>query len=801
MNRREILNGVLGLFIAQSVKAQPARKQEGMFAGKSREEGVRPEQILIVYNSSSSPEAAAATELQRYIHRMTGRLPDRVDEAKSLIHPNRRVAFLVGRTAKTAELMRTGQLEEPARNHMEAYRVTALPPSAGQGLALIGGTGIATLYAVYHYLERCCGTGFFWDGDHVPRRSLIPVAGVDISACPRFSERYYGNGCLWFYSVSWWGWEEWQRYIDWMLKSRFNILNMGYSPGVNAVWRKVWKKFGIRLDAGPPAPYDLGGHYDSGNGGVNSVSKEISSRQEAWLDWREEMLRKITQYARSRGMRVVGPMFSGNVPQGFSKAFPQARVLTTEWAGLPSQQYLHPDDPMYLKIGRVFLEEYIADYGTDRFYLLANSGELQVKEPKEERWSFAERLPLANFKVVEAIDPKGIGILEGWTFLGKGWTPERLQATLQALPPERTRVIDFWGEQQPLYKEMDYFFGKSWYFGVINSFGGDTYLHGNMALLERQFREAAADQPEDHGIGFALLNEVSGFNYFCFQFICSLGWNPDETDLTSFTSDYAVRRYGERAAPMMQKALEELLVSVYGNDDFSQPLYWHRLGSRFHSNVYNGIAFIPHLRRAVEYALKASEAASANRFYQHDLNDITRAYLHQLFNARVMEMLAALRRLDEHLFEEKAASAEQILGTIEEVLSYDPHYWLTPLIRRAQSLPGASPNAGRRVREIYTLAFSGHMRDYACRDTYEMVRSYYRPRVEAYIAGLRRELRDRQRSTEYQPEEAIVANRYDEIERNWVEHGFTLVDLKPAPERVVSVARRLLAQSHRPRKT
>jgi hypothetical protein len=241
----------------------------------------------------------------------------------------------------------------------------------------------------------------------------------------------------------------------------------------------------------------------------------------------------------------------------------------------------------------------------------------------------------------------------------------------------------------------------------------------------------------------------------------------------------------------MREALQELLASVYGADEFSKPLYWYRLGSPLGARVYEGRPFIPHLRRALEHALKASPSARTNALFLHDLNDIARAYLQQLFNAHVVTMVAAFRNLDLATFEREAQLVEDILGTIEELLSHDDHYWLSPSIRQARSLPGAPPDIDRRVRDILTL-WAGFIRDYACRDVYEMVRGYYRPRVRAYIQELRSELGNRQRLVVYWPGQARLEQQYDEIEKKWVAEGCELLEGKGEPQRVVETVSRML---------
>jgi nitrate/nitrite-specific signal transduction histidine kinase len=83
------------------------------------------------------------------------------------------------------------------------------------------------------------------------------------------------------------------------------------------------------------------------------------------------------------------------------------------------------------------------------------------------------------------------------------------------------------------------------------------------------------------------------------------------------------------------------------------------------------------------------------------------------------------------------------------------------------------------------------IRDYACRDYYELVQGYYHPRVSAYIAALRDALAMDQRRL-YDPAE--LDRQYDAIETKWVAEGFPLVDRQPDPEEVISTVKKLLVK-------
>jgi len=97
MRRRNLLGGAMASLLSSFMEGQVAERPISTGAA-STQPGVRPEDLVIVYSSKSSPEAAAAAELQRFIATMTGNTPRSIDEAGSAEHSGDKVSMLVGRT-------------------------------------------------------------------------------------------------------------------------------------------------------------------------------------------------------------------------------------------------------------------------------------------------------------------------------------------------------------------------------------------------------------------------------------------------------------------------------------------------------------------------------------------------------------------------------------------------------------------------------------------------------------------------------------------------------------------------------
>ena len=175
MRRRNFLATAFSPFVANGASAWAA------LAGPQAAhpgEGIRLRDIYIEGNRNDSAESVATAELRDFLRRISSS-DSESGAAEESSHDRAPVHFLVGRTPAVEQLISAGKIADPAKKNPEAYIVRALEDGGKTKVVFLGGTGIATLYAVYHYLEKYCGCGFYWDGDHVPRRAIIPAKGVE----------------------------------------------------------------------------------------------------------------------------------------------------------------------------------------------------------------------------------------------------------------------------------------------------------------------------------------------------------------------------------------------------------------------------------------------------------------------------------------------------------------------------------------------------------------------------------------------------------------------------------------------
>ena len=94
----------------------------------------------------------------------------------------------------------------------------------------------------------------------------------------------------------------------------------------------------------------------------------------------------------------------------------------------------------------------------------------------------------------------------------------------------------------------------------------------------------------------------------------------------------------------------------------------------------------------------------------------------------------------EKVFKKEVANCLNIIDSVTALLASYAPYRIGTELERAQNLPYVIPDMGNRVRARYTWLSYNTLRaqypsqiDYAARCMYELVKYYYKPRMETYF--------------------------------------------------------------------
>ena len=211
MKRSHLFLISLSLFAGSELFAAPA-------SWALTETAIPP--VIVLPESPSPTESFAASELQRYVERISSVRLRIVPDADPL--PAR--SLQVGRTRGTRPLRST--FDHPVST---LRRETLLMAPGADTLHLVGGGDRGTLYAVYAFLEL---QGCRWfepgpEGEHIPTRDSLLLPETRVLQHPEFAVREIGRGAS--------SPEEAEQVIDWSVKNR---LNRNFNLRMHPAWRQ-----------------------------------------------------------------------------------------------------------------------------------------------------------------------------------------------------------------------------------------------------------------------------------------------------------------------------------------------------------------------------------------------------------------------------------------------------------------------------------------------------------------------------------------------------------------------------------
>lgn len=257
-------------------------------------------------------------------------------------------------------------------NHPDQFAFEVIPSAHGRDVFEIetrdamvvirGNNGVAMAMGLNWYLKHYCHSHVSCHGDQLDLPDPLPQVLPRVRKVSWARYRYFLNYCAFGYSLPWWDWSQWERLIDWMA---LNGINMPLSvTGQEAVWQGVCRRLGLPEEdissflAGPPyLPFGWMGCLDGWGGPL----------PQTWIDRHEALQVKILARQRALGMTPVLQGFTGHVPAGVARKFPDADLHKIHWIEWDTH-LLDPLDPLFSRISGLFLEEQTKRFGTDHLY-------------------------------------------------------------------------------------------------------------------------------------------------------------------------------------------------------------------------------------------------------------------------------------------------------------------------------------------------------------------------------------------------------------------------------------------------
>ncbi|MVN92808.1 alpha-N-acetylglucosaminidase [Mucilaginibacter aquatilis] len=627
--------------------------------------------------------------------------------------------------------------------------------SAGNKIVLGGNNGVAIASALYYYLTEYAHCQVTWNASNLNLPAVLPKVPQKVKKSSPYQLRYYLNYCTFNYSMSWWDWARWEKEIDWMA---LHGINMPLAiTGEEYTWYLVYKEMGFTDE-------DLKGFFT----GPAYFSWFWMGNMDAWggplpLNWMRthfDLQKKILQRQRALGMKPVLPAFTGHVPPAFKNRFPDAKLKTTNWQnGFADTYILDSEDPLFARIGKLFLEKQTKLLGTDHYY---SADTFNENEPPYDDPEKLGKLSARVYDGMRQADPKAVWVMQGWLFYSdrKFWRAPQTEALLKAVPDDKMIILDLATEIEPIWKRTKAFYGKPWIWSMLNNFGGNTNLFGRLDSAAIKPSMALKDPNSGKLTGIGLTMEGIEQNPVIYELFTDNTWTSEAINLDKWLPRYIRNRYGA-TDPLTLKAWNILRNTVYsvpkdkyirdGAESIIQARPTLDSATRWAKTKlnYNAKDLLP----AWDALIKSSAKYSKSDGFKYDLVDITRQVLANYALTVQRDMVTAYKNKNVAEFNRQSAQFLSLIDDMDRLLGTRKEFMLGEWINTARAC-GVTPQEKalyeQNAKDLITLWGDKDcpLNEYACRQWNGLLSDFYKPRWKQFIDELTLDLRG-QKSMDY----------------------------------------------------
>jgi alpha-N-acetylglucosaminidase len=651
----------------------------------------------------------------------------------------------VGLPARSATLVETAALALVHRvvpGHAAEIRVEQVPPGEGGSdvfevettggrLVLRGNTGVSIASALNWYLGNVAHAQTSWDGDNLALPSTLPAVPSKVRITSPYARRAYLNYCTFNYTMSWWDRARWEREIDWMALHGINMPLA--TTGQEAVMQATLRRFG--MEDAEIRTYLAGPAFSCWQL-LTNIEQWAGPLPQSWIDSHLALGRFILDRERALGMTPILQGFSGCVPMAFREKFPGARIqLKQVWCAVPpGTAQLDPDDPLFARFGREFLEQQARLLGTDHLYA---ADPFHESGPPKDTPDYLAAVGAKLFSIASDFDPRAIIVMQGWTIR---------EGIVKGIPADRLLVLDLTGEK---WRETQTFWGRPWVVGVLHNFGGRTSTGANLPAIAAN-APALLSKPEGGRlVGLGVFPEAIEQNPVVYDLALDLAWRSTAPDLPLWMRGYVTARYGTDL-PDAQRAWKLLLDSVYSQHS-SSPAMESPIGARPALALDRASAWGDFVRdydpgdvwSAWERLQASSATLSRVDTYRYDLVDVGRQALADLSVPVYGDVVAAYRSGDIRRFEAAKARFLDLIVDVDTLVGTRREFLLGRWLADARKWGTTTQERDlyeRNGRLLLTVwgppSGDAFLADYAGRQWSGLIRGFYLRRWEKFFAFL-----------------------------------------------------------------
>jgi alpha-N-acetylglucosaminidase len=606
-----------------------------------------------------------------------------------------------------------------------------------KGKIVIGGNNANSMATgLNYYLKNYCLTTVSWFvADPIELPKYLPLLKTKISVKAKVPMRFFLNYCTYGYTMPWWTWKDWERFIDWMA---LNGINMPLAiTGQEAIWYNVWRKFGLTDEeirsyfTGPShLPWHRMSNIDAWQGPLPA----------SWLNGQKELQKLIVGRERELDMKPILPAFAGHVPAALKRIFPNIKTTNvSKWGGFDSKYqctFLSPMDSLFNVIQKAYLTEQTKLYGTDHIYGVDPFNEVDPPSWQEDSLAMMSSHIYSSMKAVDR-DARWLQMTWMFYYAGKNWTAPRVKAMVRSVPQDKMILLDYFCERKEIWKTTESYFGQPFIWCYLGNFGGNTMLCAPLKTISSKIANTF-DKAGSNFKGIGATLEGLNLNQFAYEFVFDKAWNIPQTD-SQWIDKLADRRYGSEntSARKAWQLLNEKVLS-YSSSSFQGSNIEKRPMLVYSSREKKKM----HLMDSKDYTLdvwhQMLELPTTKRdTYLFDVVNLGRQCLGDYFQELCVYFNEAYNSSNVDSLRLVGNKMKNVLQDIDALLACHPTFSLKDWIvaARAMGIDSAEKDYfEKNARTILTVwGGEGGLVDYASREWAGLVSNYYAPRWIKFI--------------------------------------------------------------------
>jgi len=580
-------------------------------------------------------------------------------------------------------------------------------------IVIRGNNGVSMARGLNHYLKEYCHCSSWWCGENLNLHEELPLMKKKIRVSSFFKNRYINNPTVNAYSTQFWHWSKWEKEIDWMAIQGINMALIN----TNTQWATM-KELGLNRD--------------------NSESVKFNEEKIA-------LQKKIINRMKEYGIKPVIRGFTGFVPASVKKKYPKVTFCNGgEWCGQPKKPFIHPKDPFFMEFGNTFYKVQKELYG-DQNFIMADpvvEGTGPEGASLEEIGYMIQKLILDNY-------PDAQWVLQGW----QGNPKDKV---LTKTNRGKTVILDLWCEAKPQWRDRDVYNITPWVWNIINNFGGNTGMFGNIDLIFEQVKEAKVSSQGYTMCGVGTMMEAIENNPAIYSAVYDIAWDDVPATADEWLEKYVTSRYGADI-PNTQQAWKILKRTVYNCETKqqgpSENIMCARPGLDIKSVSTWGTSALYYnpeeLLEAWQLLLSESDKLGNIDSYQYDCVDLTRQVISNYALALYPKIKDAYQRKDKKQLKIVSNQFLELFDDLNSLLATRKEFLLGNWLKQSKSWGNSDADKLRmeeKAKTIITIWGSesyselGELHDYSFREWEGITIGLYKKRWEKYLSILNQKL-------------------------------------------------------------